>query len=71
MKRAKKKLRYFSCLLRLWQTEDNQDIIWRASLEFPVSGERLGFGSLAELYAYLQEETAIDEPETVEDDLLA
>lgn len=68
MKRDKKKLRYFSCLLRLWETEDNQDIIWRASVEFPVSGERLGFGSLAELYAYLQQETAVAKPETPEDD---
>lgn len=68
MKRDKKKLRYFSCLLRLWETEDNQDIIWRASVEFPVSGERLGFGSLAELYAYLQQETAVAKPEIPEDD---
>mgnify|MGYP003702702521 CR=1 FL=1 len=46
--------RYISYLLRLWQTESDEGLVWRASLENPQSGERLGFISLAELCAYLE-----------------
>ncbi len=48
------RLRYISYLLRLWQTESDEGFVWRASLERPQSGERLGFASLADLCAYLE-----------------
>ena len=57
--------RYLSYLLRMWQ-ENNQikegdtthvALLWRASLERPQSGERLGFASLQELIAFLETET--------------
>ena len=48
--------RYISYLLRLWQTEDDKGLVWRASLECPHSGERRGFSSLVDLYAYLERE---------------
>jgi hypothetical protein len=40
---------YVSCLLRLWR-ESAQKAVWRASLEDPHTGERLGFASVDELF---------------------
>lgn len=42
---------YFSYLLRMWRTGEKS--AWRASLENPQTGERLGFGSLEMLFAFL------------------
>ena len=59
--------RRLSFLLRLWQAEQEGSVVWRASLEsasdrFGRRGERRGFACLAELYAFLEQETAaIDE----------
>jgi hypothetical protein len=54
--------RYVSYLLRLWQTERGGTLVWRASLQSAHTGERLGFASLADLCAFLEQETApIDE----------
>ena len=50
--------RYLSYLLRLWQTQDGKALVWRASLESVRGGERRGFARLAELYAFLEQETA-------------
>lgn len=50
--------RYLSCLLRLWQTDDDGEQIWRASLESPGSGERQGFASLEALFEFLRAQTA-------------
>lgn len=47
---------YRSYLLRLW-LEPNDPPEWRAMLESPSSGERIGFGSLAALCAFLKQET--------------
>lgn len=49
--------RYLSYLLRLWETSSEDEHIWRASLESPGSGKRLGFASLEELFAFLKGET--------------
>ena len=45
--------RYLSYLLRLWQTTDGGEPVWRASLESPGTGERRGFASLKELCDFL------------------
>jgi hypothetical protein len=50
--------RYVSYLLRLWQTQREGVLVWHASLESPTTGQRLGFASLAELCAFLEQETA-------------
>ena len=50
--------RYTSYLLRLWQTERKGALVWRASLESAHTGERRGFASVAELCAFLEQETA-------------
>jgi hypothetical protein len=49
--------RYISYLLRLWQTQREGGLVWRASLESPTTGERQGFAGLAELFAFLEQET--------------
>jgi hypothetical protein len=57
--------RYLAYLLRLWQESGGSGDplgdppLWRASLERPQSGERLGFASLKDLFAFLEEETGL------------
>lgn len=46
---------YISYLLRMWRTDPKNP--WRASLEHPQTGKRVGFGSLEKLFAFLREET--------------
>jgi hypothetical protein len=45
--------RYESYLLRLWESDQAGELIWRASLESTHTGERHGFADLASLFAYL------------------
>jgi hypothetical protein len=56
---------YRSFLLRLWQAGNDGEPVWRASLESPLTGERLGFADLGELFACLEaqiKETALPPP---------
>jgi hypothetical protein len=55
--------RYLSYLLRLWQTERGGALVWQASLEHAGTGERRGFASLADLVAFLEQETAPEDEE--------
>jgi hypothetical protein len=65
---SEKRRRRVSYLLRLWQAEQDGALVWRASLESASDsdarigigrpGERRGFASLAELYVFLDQETA-------------
>lgn len=48
---------YFSYLLRLWLTCDDNARVWRASLESPGTGERQGFASLQALFEFLEAQT--------------
>ncbi len=45
---------YRSYLLRLWC--EASDRPWRASLENPRTGKRIGFASLEQLFAFLMQE---------------
>jgi hypothetical protein len=54
---SEKPRRYLSYLLRLWQASSGGELVWRSSLENPHTGERRGFACLAELAAFLEEET--------------
>lgn len=51
---------YLAFMVRCWRVGDSpapgQITNWRASLESPHTGERIGFGSLAELFIFLVEE---------------
>jgi len=49
--------RYLAYMLRLWQAKGEGEPLWRASLEDVRTGERRGFASLEELFAYLKDET--------------
>jgi hypothetical protein len=51
--------RYFAYMLRLWQVDSNGEPIWRASLESPHTGERVGFASLEDLFDFLRERTGV------------
>lgn len=47
-------------LLRMWRAK-SRDPGWRASLEEPRSGQRIGFASLEQLFAFLMEQAERDE----------
>ena len=49
--------RYLAYMLRLWQVEAEAGHAWRAPLESPHTGERLGFAGLDALVAFLGERT--------------
>jgi hypothetical protein len=59
----KQRSSYQSYLLRLWRANGSTDRarqgepVWRASLEDPLTGERMGFASLDDLVAYLRQAT--------------
>ena len=48
---------YHAYLLRLWQVEQGNEVVWHASLEDPHTGERSGFADLSRLFEYLKEQT--------------
>ena len=50
-----KKPHHLSYLLRLWRTEGLREFEWRASLEIPETGKRIGFANLEQLFAYLMD----------------
>ena len=56
--------RYLAYMLRLWQVRDDDELLWRASLEDPHTGARRGFASLEMLVAFLREETRADDNNT-------
>jgi hypothetical protein len=53
--------RYFSFLLRIWQEKNKSRLTWRASLENPRDGERLGFSDIQSLLGFLTEITGNDQ----------
>lgn len=50
---------YQSYLLRLWPAGDESQIVWRASLDSPGTGERIGFANLEELFDFLRQQTGV------------
>ena len=49
---------YVAYMLRLWQSgSQGGNPLWRASLEDPATGERLSFGDINALFAFLSERT--------------
>ena len=54
---AERQSQYLSYLLRLWQIGSDDALTWRASLETPGTGERRGFASFQELFAFLEAHT--------------
>lgn len=48
---------YVSYLLRLWSVNDDGHVVWRASVESGLTGERQAFASLEELCDFLRQQT--------------
>jgi len=46
--------RYESYLLRLWESDQAGELVWRASLESTDTGGHHGFADLDSLFAYLE-----------------
>jgi hypothetical protein len=61
-KRTRERPDYAAYLLRLWRETGRETAQWRASLQNPHTGERVGFASLGELFAFLEEETGSSSP---------
>jgi hypothetical protein len=49
---------YSAYLLRLWREGSGESTRWRASLQDPHTGERVGFASLEDMFGFLRRETA-------------
>jgi len=45
-----------SFLLRLYRVDDEEKPVWHMSLESSLTGERAGFASLKDLFAFLQQQ---------------
>jgi hypothetical protein len=52
---------YLSYLLRLWRVGDGDELAWRAWLKSARTGQQVGFGSLEELFEFLQGQTSFVE----------
>jgi hypothetical protein len=50
---------YLSYLLRLWRVSDDDELAWRAWLKSAHTGEQAGFGTLEELFQFLQGQTRL------------
>jgi hypothetical protein len=48
---------YVAYLLRLWREKGGESTRWRASLQDPRSGERVGFANPEELFEFLLRQT--------------
>ena len=59
-----KQERYQSYLLRVWQTDDQDEPAWRVQIECLGTGERKGFSSLEGLYRFLAQQTELQGPVT-------
>mgnify|MGYP001551963900 CR=1 FL=1 len=59
---SKEQQGYLSYLLRLWKTDGRERPLWRASLKSAHTGEQVGFASLADLFAFLENETRSPSP---------
>ena len=50
---------YISYLVRLWLATNEGEPVWRASAENPHTGERRGFASLGDLFAFLRQQIGV------------
>ncbi len=47
---------YLSFMLRLYRVDEKEEPVWRMSLESSLTRERVGFASLEDLFAFLQQQ---------------
>ena len=48
--------RYVSYLLRLWQAEEGDQVVWRASLVNTIDNQRRNFSSVEALIKFLEDQ---------------
>jgi hypothetical protein len=57
---------YVSYLLRMWQDSSDEEpsrskeAVWRATLQSPRTGERVGFASLDDLFDFLKVQAGLE-----------
>jgi hypothetical protein len=57
---------YISYLLRMWQDSSDEELscpkeaAWRATLQSPHTGDRVGFASLDDLFDFLKGQAGLD-----------
>ncbi len=51
---------YLSYLLRIWHEHAGLEAVWRASLEDPQTGERLGFAGIVQLFEFVQKQLSVE-----------
>jgi hypothetical protein len=51
---------YLAYMLRMWRVEAEDGPVWRASLESPHTGERVGFRNREAMLAFLVDKTGGD-----------
>jgi hypothetical protein len=57
---GKQQTDYMSFMLRLWHVGDGEpETLWRASLQNSLTGERMSFATLEELFAFLRQLIAV------------
>lgn len=49
-------LSYISYMLRLWRVNEADGSVWRASLEDPHTGRRIGFDNVEGLFTFLRQQ---------------
>jgi hypothetical protein len=57
---------YLAYLLRLWREEHGGQFIWRASVEMPGLDKRRAFADLAALFAFLEAQTHVNSPASIQ-----
>lgn len=60
---ANHQAQYRAYLLRIWPAKEGERTVWRASLEDPHTGQRLGFSNLERLFVYLSDQTTMSDPD--------
>ena len=53
---------YRSYLIRLWRSENDDTLIWHASTEDTMTGERRNFADIKQLFCFLEQQTG--QPQT-------
>lgn len=56
---SERQTRYVSYLLRLWQDNDDQNPMWRASLQNSLTGERMAFASVDQMFAFVHRQLGL------------
>jgi hypothetical protein len=60
---------YRSYLLRLWASDEQGQLVWRASLQNARTGEQLCFSTLERLFTFLLDQAVSSVEDTGEDGL--